>query len=111
MVTAKYLTRLPYPKEDKAVPILTIEESELNHLPNIDIKVLVMHQKDSKIDLPDKKINWVVNFDRFHQDMRDHIICTAFSKKFDDHAGDIIKYDLNCFIKFKILRDNILEYF
>ncbi|KAF7281002.1 hypothetical protein GWI33_005269 [Rhynchophorus ferrugineus] len=90
-LSTKYLTRLPYPKQDKAVPILTVDESEQNHLPNIDIKVLVMHQKGGKTDLPDKKVYWVVNFDRFHQDMRDHVICTAFSKKFDDNAGDIIR--------------------
>ncbi|XP_030745567.1 DNA-directed RNA polymerase III subunit RPC3 [Sitophilus oryzae] len=91
LVTAKYLTRVPYAKEDKPVPLLTVDEKELTSLPNIDIKTLVMHRKDNSVELPDKNIYWTVNFDRFHQDMRDKIIVAAFNKKFDENAGEIIK--------------------
>ncbi|CAG9762004.1 unnamed protein product [Ceutorhynchus assimilis] len=91
LITSKYLERLPSPDITKAVPSLIIQENELHVLPKIDIKNLVAYQENNSVTLPDANIYWTVNFDRFHQDMRDHIIVNAFENKFDAQAGEIIK--------------------
>lgn len=91
LVTAKYLVRIPYSKEDKPVPNLLIEDRELHFIPEIDIKQIVNAKSDQPYNFSDKNIYWTVNFDRFHQDMRDKIIVIAFTRKFDENAGELVK--------------------
>nr|XP_022906329.1 DNA-directed RNA polymerase III subunit RPC3 [Onthophagus taurus] len=48
--------------------------------------------EDIKVD--EKKLTtkvYTVNFDRFHQDMRDELIVQAFENKFDSNAGELIR--------------------
>lgn len=94
LITSKYLQRLPYSQDERPVPNLVVPEGEAHVLPQIEIKTLVAYQKDKSVPLPDKDIYWSVNFDRFHQDIRDKIIVSAFTRKFDEHAAEIIKYVL-----------------
>lgn len=54
LVTAKYLQRLPYSEEDKAVPNLSVKEAEMHGLPNIEIKTLIAYQNDKTKHLPGK---------------------------------------------------------
>ncbi|XP_050299952.1 DNA-directed RNA polymerase III subunit RPC3 [Anthonomus grandis grandis] len=91
LITAKYLQRIPYSTDEKPVPDLHVDEKEMHVIPNIEIKNLVAHQADSSVALSYKNIYWAVNFDRFHQDMRDRIMVTAFTRKFDECSGEIIK--------------------
>lgn len=91
LVTAKYLMRLPYcESEDKPVPKLFMPEKEMYLPPPVDISILA-RTNTSVADFPDRDIYWTVNFDRFHQDIRDKIIVQAFKKKFDDNAAELIK--------------------
>ncbi|XP_060530225.1 DNA-directed RNA polymerase III subunit RPC3 [Cylas formicarius] len=89
LITSKYLTRVPYATDENPVPRLQVKLEELHSLPNIDIKVLVAHQANSTEEFPDKDIYWTVNFDRFHQDMRDQLLVAAVVQKFDAMTGDI----------------------
>ncbi|XP_018579458.1 DNA-directed RNA polymerase III subunit RPC3 [Anoplophora glabripennis] len=91
LVTAKYLVRMPYSEEDKPVPNLVIKDKELHLIPEIDIKQIVNAKTGQPYNYTDKNIYWTVNFDRFHQDMRDKIIVTAFTRKFDENAGELVK--------------------
>lgn len=91
LVMAKYLVRIPYSQEDKPVPNLIIQDKELHLIPEIDLKQIATAKSGQTCNYPDKNIYWTVNFDRFHQDMRDKIIVTAFTRKFDENAGELVK--------------------
>lgn len=91
LITAKYFIRLPYAVEETPVPILQIKDTEQYALPNIDLKLLSSYQSNPKTQLPDTDIYWTVNFDRFHQDMRDKLIVNAFSKRFDENVGEFLR--------------------
>lgn len=93
LATATYLIRIPYNEdEDKPIPQLKIEDKELHAIPNININELVSAKQTGVKFFSDNGIYWTVNFDRFHQDMRDKIIISAFNRKFDENAGELIKY-------------------
>ncbi|XP_008192282.2 DNA-directed RNA polymerase III subunit RPC3 [Tribolium castaneum] len=93
LLAAQYLIRLPYSMEDKPVPSLVIKETEQFAPPTIDFKqiALVQSNKAPVDSLPDQGVYWTVNFDRFHQDMRDKLIVNAFIKKFDENAGEFVR--------------------
>ncbi|KAL1509170.1 hypothetical protein ABEB36_003948 [Hypothenemus hampei] len=90
LITSKYLKRIPS-AENKPVPNLVQNETMMHVLPPIELKTLITYQNDQRTVLPDKNIYWTVNFERFHQDMRDKIVVAAFERKFDEHAAEIIK--------------------
>lgn len=93
LVTAKYLIRLPHnDDEDRPVPRFTIDIEKLHEIPNIALSDLVAAKQKGIKKFSDKNIYWTVNFDRFHQDMRDKIIVTAFTRKFDENAGELVKF-------------------
>lgn len=93
LATATYLIRMPYNEdEEKPVPRLKIDERELHAAPTININDLVAAKQTGVKNFSDKGIYWTVNFDRFHQDMRDKIIVTAFTRRFDENAGELIKF-------------------
>nr|CAH7743465.1 unnamed protein product [Callosobruchus chinensis] len=90
LVTAKYLIRVPYNEaDDKAVPNLVVQDHELHMAPQIDIMELTTNPQGG--NFKDKDIYWTVHFDRFHQDMRDKILVNAFTQKFDENAGELVK--------------------
>lgn len=92
LVNAKYLIRLPVNEDtDKPVPKLVSNEKEMHILPPIDLNLIQKFKSAENVTFPDNDIYWQVNFDRFHQDMRDKIIVSAFTKKFDENAGELIK--------------------
>ncbi|KAJ8922618.1 hypothetical protein NQ315_007650 [Exocentrus adspersus] len=92
LVTAKYLVRIPYSEEDRPVPNLILQEGELHSISEIDIQQLVISAKTGQpFCFPDQGVYWAVNFDRFHQDMRDKIIVAAFTRKFDENAGELVR--------------------
>lgn len=91
MVVARYLKRIPTSDEEKPVPILTVKENDLYSQPPVDIPQLAAIQKGTNEPLKDAGIYWTVNFDRFHQDMRDKTIVDAIAKKFDDNVAELIK--------------------
>lgn len=108
LITSKYLQRLPYSQDERPVPNLEVPEGEAHVLPSIEIKTLVAYQKDKSVPLPDKDVYWTVNFDRFHQDIRDKIIVSAFTRKFDEHAAELIKY-LSCTAELLYLMNACLQ--
>lgn len=91
MVISCYLKRVPECSEEKPVPELHIKESELFRLPPIDLQQLVAIQRGSNETLKDAGVYWTVNFDRFHQDMRDKIIVDAIAQKFDDNVAELMR--------------------
>ncbi|CAH1159836.1 unnamed protein product [Phaedon cochleariae] len=96
LVNSKYLVRLPFSQsEDKPVPELGIDGKELHSVPTIDMAALKRAKSAEHSEFADKNIYWTVNFNRFHQDMRDKIIVTAFTKKFDDNVGELVNFLLN----------------
>lgn len=93
LVTAQYLVRLPHSLDEKPVPTLDVKESEQFAPPIIDFaKINLVQTGKAAVDsLPDQGVYWAVNFDRFHQDMRDKLIVNSFSKKFDENVGEFIR--------------------
>ncbi|KAJ3659248.1 hypothetical protein Zmor_010949 [Zophobas morio] len=93
LVNAQYLIRLPYSEEDKPVPNLILPETDQFVIPQFELKqmTLVQSGKAPVDSLPDRGVYWTVNFDRFHQDMRDKLIVNAFTKKFDENAGEFVR--------------------
>lgn len=77
LVTARYICRYSC-GENK------IQESEQFRLPSLNLATLTTSPEDSEI-------YWCVNFDRFHQDMRDMLITSAVTRRFDENAGELMK--------------------
>lgn len=95
LVTAKYLIRIPHSdNEEKPVPHLITDGDELKILSQINVNELVTAQSTTVKHFSDKNIYWTVNFDRFHQDMRDKVIVNAFIKKFDENVGKLVEFML-----------------
>ncbi|XP_023016293.2 RNA polymerase III subunit C isoform X1 [Leptinotarsa decemlineata] len=91
LVTAKYLIRLQdVGVEEKPVPVFVIDDKEPHTIPPLDIK-LILQAKANNTDFPDEGTYFGVNFDRFHQDMRDKVIVEAYTKKFDEFAGELVE--------------------
>ncbi|XP_056647996.1 DNA-directed RNA polymerase III subunit RPC3 isoform X1 [Diorhabda sublineata] len=93
LINAKYLIRLPQnTQEEKPVPVIVLDDKDVDvQLPLIDVNLFLRAQSGEQVVFPDKDIYWQINFDRFHQDMRDKSIFTAFAKKFDENAGEFVK--------------------
>lgn len=95
LVNAKYLIQVPHNDNDeKPVPNLVTEENELKVLSQINVNELVTAATSNVKTFSDKNIYWTVNFDRFHQDMRDKVIVNAFVGKFDENAGKLVEFML-----------------
>lgn len=91
LITAKYFIRLPYATDEMPVPDLQVKDEEQFALPTVDLKLLSSCQSNPAERLPETCIYWTVNFDRFHQDIRDKLIVNAFSKKFDENVGEFVR--------------------
>lgn len=80
LLIAKYLKKIPKPVEgEKAVPEFEVKEE------NVDVKALSSGEEQ------DDCVYFSVNFDRFHQDMRDSLIVDAIGNKFDKNAGELMR--------------------
>lgn len=88
LIVAKYLKRLPKPKEEKAVPELIINELEVFLMPNLNLKKL---SEQTPGNITDEGGYLGVNYDRFHQDIRDNILVDAIANKFDKNAGELTR--------------------
>lgn len=76
------------------VPTFTLTESELYLPPEIDLKELTIRMQNkevgSNISLPDDQIYWRVNFDRFHQEMRDQIMISSITRRVDENGSELM---------------------
>ncbi|KAL3265439.1 hypothetical protein HHI36_009642 [Cryptolaemus montrouzieri] len=112
LIIAKYINRLPLPSdEEKPVPIFGTNETELFTLPKIDMKKLAQAYANiiPKDDLGDN-VFWVVNYDRFHQDMRDKCLVDAFIKRFDENAGEFL-LEIRDIVRKKVVYPNLVTFF
>lgn len=94
LALAKYVQRIPCCNEEELVPNLSIAPEKLYDTANlVDIRQLVQIQKGvHKVEeSSDCKVYWTCNYDRFHQDMRDKLIETSMTKKFDEHVGEMFR--------------------
>ncbi|KAK4887292.1 hypothetical protein RN001_003563 [Aquatica leii] len=82
LVTAKYVIKLSTP---------TMKEEDLFALPNIDLKKLLIVLNGGSETLSDAGVYWTINFDRFHQDLRDQLIVNAVTNKFDENIGELMR--------------------
>ena len=48
------------------------------------------NDRDESVQKKEKTF-WSVNFDRFHQDLRDELIVAAFTNKFDNNVGELVR--------------------
>lgn len=95
LIHKQYLMRYPAPAEDDptiCVPQLVVKESELFWPPEINMTNLSLLSQGHKAEDPgDSGVYWRINFDRFHQDLRDDIMIKAMERRFDEHAGQLMK--------------------
>lgn len=95
LVVAKYIRKLPKKiineEDELQVPTFDNSEEEAFSTPTVDLKLLtqVYIKKIEKKELP-KDDYWIVNFDRYHQDMRDQCIVDAFVNRIDESAGTFV---------------------
>lgn len=95
LVNAKYLMQISHNyQDDKPLSQLVTEDMELNVLSKINVNDLVKAQTSNVRKFLDKNIFWTINFDRFHQDMRDKVIVNAFTRKFDENVGMLVDFIL-----------------
>lgn len=95
LVTAKYVVRVPHcDNEEKPVPQLITEDNDLHILSQLNVTELATAKTQNLKNLSDKSVYWTINFDRFHQDMRDKVIVNAFIRKFDDNVGKLVEFML-----------------
>ncbi|XP_012531114.1 DNA-directed RNA polymerase III subunit RPC3 [Monomorium pharaonis] len=64
-------------------------------LPDLDLIAISNKLQGQKTELSDNTIHWKVNFDRFTQDLRDQIVISAITQRFDKNAGELMKHMIN----------------
>ncbi|XP_011694091.1 PREDICTED: DNA-directed RNA polymerase III subunit RPC3 [Wasmannia auropunctata] len=65
------------------------------NLPNLDLPAISNALQGKNAELTDSKIYWKVNFDRLTQDLRDQIVISAVTQKFDKNAGELMRQLIN----------------
>ncbi|XP_054265202.1 DNA-directed RNA polymerase III subunit RPC3 [Macrosteles quadrilineatus] len=95
LVQMQYLMRCPHPTDPDAaaieVPVLGVTEAELFLPPDLNIKYLSLRNQGMVADDPgDLGIYWRINYDRFHQDIRDDLIVAAVERRFDANAAQLM---------------------
>ncbi|KAL0125937.1 hypothetical protein PUN28_004784 [Cardiocondyla obscurior] len=75
----------------------TVKDTEKPNytLPNLDVIAISNVLKGQNIELVDSKIYWKVNFDRFTQDLRDQIVISAATQRFDKNVGELMRLLIN----------------
>ncbi|RZF32383.1 hypothetical protein LSTR_LSTR001847 [Laodelphax striatellus] len=101
LITGRYLIRCANPCKTEAdepnlssVPRLTLIEAELHRPAVIDVNVLCKAAEGQTCkpeDIGDANVRWRLNYDRFHQDMRDEMMIDAMRRRFDDNAAELMK--------------------
>ncbi|KAG8237751.1 hypothetical protein J437_LFUL014294, partial [Ladona fulva] len=92
LVRNRFIQRCPSVCEGP-VPTFTLNESALYLEPDVNIKELTIkiQKKDTNQDnFPDEKVYWRVNFDRFHQEMRDQIMISSIARRIDSNASELL---------------------
>lgn len=77
LITARYFRRY-------ACGEVKVNESEQFRLPTLNLGSISSEPGDNEI-------YWCVNFDRFHQDMRDMLLTSAVTRRFDENAGELMR--------------------
>lgn len=93
LVTAKYLIRLPHADSEEK-PMTNYIKEDSGSKAKINLNEIIMAYNTKVKNFSDKNVYWTVNFDRFHQDMRDKLIVNAFIKKFDANVGTLVEFIL-----------------
>lgn len=93
LVVAKYVEKVELKSDRQPVPILETPDEKLVVPPSVNIHLLsqIYLKKINETVLPQVDVFYTVNFDRFHQDMRDNLIVTAFTRKIDESAGEFVR--------------------
>ncbi|XP_011160696.2 DNA-directed RNA polymerase III subunit RPC3 isoform X2 [Solenopsis invicta] len=65
------------------------------NLPNLDLIAISSVLKGQNTELSDNTIYWKVNFDRLTEDLRDQILISATTQRFDKNAGELMKHMIN----------------
>ncbi|XP_032674570.1 DNA-directed RNA polymerase III subunit RPC3 isoform X2 [Odontomachus brunneus] len=66
------------------------------NLPSLNLKAISNLLQDKEGDPGDRQIYWKVNIDRFTQDLRDQILVSAVTRRFEDkNAGELMRQLIN----------------
>ncbi|XP_066603137.1 DNA-directed RNA polymerase III subunit RPC3 isoform X2 [Prorops nasuta] len=60
-------------------------------LPNLDVGVITDILEGNNKQAGDSNVYWRINFDRLTQDLRDKVIVSAMTKRFDENAGELMR--------------------
>uniref|UniRef100_A0A0A9WE05 DNA-directed RNA polymerase III subunit RPC3 n=1 Tax=Lygus hesperus TaxID=30085 RepID=A0A0A9WE05_LYGHE len=93
LVVKQYLMSVPCPslEANDRVPRLVVSETEQFHFPEINASVLLKLEKGETVVPPDANLYWRCNFDRFHQNIQDHIMIEAVRNRIDGHAAKFME--------------------
>ncbi|XP_022189046.2 DNA-directed RNA polymerase III subunit RPC3 [Nilaparvata lugens] len=101
LITSRYLIRCANPCKSEtaeepspSVPRLVVNEVDLHRPAVVDVNVLcnaAEGQPHTAQHFGDANVRWRLNYDRFHQDMRDEVMIDAMKRRFDDNAGELMK--------------------
>lgn len=69
------------------VPVATIT-------PEIDVRALIKIMNSGNLAESSDNVYWKVNYDRFHQDIRDEIMIKAITRRIDENAGELLRHML-----------------
>ncbi|XP_028029771.1 DNA-directed RNA polymerase III subunit RPC3 [Bombyx mandarina] len=69
------------------VPVATIT-------PEIDVRALIKIMNSGNLAESSDNVFWKVNYDRFHQDIRDEIMIKAITRRIDENAGELLRHML-----------------
>ncbi|XP_011873088.1 PREDICTED: DNA-directed RNA polymerase III subunit RPC3 isoform X2 [Vollenhovia emeryi] len=77
----------------------TIEEEQAEKpvydLPELDVMAISNVLEGQNVELADNKLYWKVNFDRLTQDLRDQIVISAMTPRFDKNAEELMRQLIN----------------
>lgn len=85
LVNARYL------KRRDNIQGVSLKEADLYAVPAIDLKQLYLVHTGAQENITDATGYWIVNADRFHQDLRDSAIVAAVTRKIDENAGELMR--------------------
>ncbi|KAK6636612.1 hypothetical protein RUM43_010274 [Polyplax serrata] len=93
LINKQYIKRSPKVTKKKCVPELEPDEQNMFKLPKIDMpKLYEAFIKNLPVTTVD--IFWEINFDRFHQDMRDDLMILSTARKINAISGEIMHFIL-----------------
>ncbi|XP_062528126.1 DNA-directed RNA polymerase III subunit RPC3 isoform X3 [Bombyx mori] len=89
-------------KDDKQASVAELKEgSEIPTLvpvatitPEIDVRAVIKIMNSGNLAESSDNVYWKVNYDRFHQDIRDEIMIKAITRRIDENAGELLRHML-----------------